>query len=251
MSIKIDEIKSEERFKTKDLYTCLGMYTAESIRRKWLEEFVDKQTGELVKIERSEVILNKGDYIGADEISRLNFHLTAGDIDFVSVSTVKRMGELIEDNYIQLFIAVLSIRDKKKKVLLYSNSVNKCIEILKFWGELEFSSGFKIVSIKEFENTIVLTDTLLKPEQDAEEAEYAKVFYNIDLSYTRDELPQRSEFIVHAANVDKALLLCELFLAKTTEPGDDLGIVLNEAKLLQFDYYIDEEITKYLFKSNE
>lgn len=51
---------NQEIITTSDPRKMLGMYTAKRVLRTWTEDFIDQDTGELVTIERNDVIMERG-----------------------------------------------------------------------------------------------------------------------------------------------------------------------------------------------
>lgn len=56
---KIQTRKDEVRFKTSDIRRIIGKYLAANVLRTWNEDFVDDDTGEVVTIERNEILLDR------------------------------------------------------------------------------------------------------------------------------------------------------------------------------------------------
>lgn len=57
---KIQTRKDEVRFKTSDIRRIIGKYLAANVLRTWNEDFVDDDTGEVVTIERNEILFERG-----------------------------------------------------------------------------------------------------------------------------------------------------------------------------------------------
>ncbi|KAA6326306.1 hypothetical protein EZS27_024567 [termite gut metagenome] len=86
----IETRKNEIRFQTRTSKEMLGKYLAENLRRVWMEDFVDEDTGETVSMERSEMIGERGALIDQDLLSRILFFLESKDIESVEVSNQQR-----------------------------------------------------------------------------------------------------------------------------------------------------------------
>jgi len=77
----------EEVLITSTLEEMRGKFLSKRLLRTWKEDFSDEDTGEVVQIERNELILEIGTFLGQSELSEINFMLQSGDIKEVSVST--------------------------------------------------------------------------------------------------------------------------------------------------------------------
>ena len=64
----------------------IGNYLAAPAVKTWTEDFIDEDTGEIVSIERHEVIFQKGTKIDADLAARIQFCIESGEIEDVEVS---------------------------------------------------------------------------------------------------------------------------------------------------------------------
>jgi hypothetical protein len=77
---KIQTRKDEVRFKTSDIRRIIGKYLATNVLRTWNEDFVDDDTGEVVTIERNEILFERGKYIDNDLATEINFYLQSEDV---------------------------------------------------------------------------------------------------------------------------------------------------------------------------
>lgn len=76
-----DQIKT---FRTNDPKKMLGKYLVKNAVKKWVEDFVDEDTGEIVSIERSEIMVLAG-YIGQEKLQEIMFAIQSGDIEDVEI----------------------------------------------------------------------------------------------------------------------------------------------------------------------
>ena len=77
-----EDIKVIETNKPEEM---MHKYLAENAVKTWMEDFVDKETGEPVSIERHEVIFEKGTYIDESLWPKLLFSIKAEEIKTVKV----------------------------------------------------------------------------------------------------------------------------------------------------------------------
>lgn len=83
----IETRKTEIRCKTSDPKRMLNKYIASRVLKTWKEDFVDDSTGEVVSIERNEVLFDKGTLIDQDTLAQIRFYMQEGSIKEVEVRT--------------------------------------------------------------------------------------------------------------------------------------------------------------------
>lgn len=145
--VKVETRKDEVRYVTSDIKKMLGKFLVKSLKRTWSEAFADHDAGEVVNIERNEIIYEAGTYLGKEEISQISFYIQEGSIQEVEVSNQRRMAfEMTTDNFIPYMAQVLCDM-KKKKFLLKAQSIDQAREIIKDFTELNFKGSFRITQI--------------------------------------------------------------------------------------------------------
>ena len=240
----IETRKTEQRYITSDPAKMLNMYLAKGVYKTWNEDLIDEDTQETITIERNELLFTRGTLIDQDILARIRFSMEADGIKEVEVSSQKRMAFENENKCLYPYIAQAQIGDKKYKFLLYATGLENVISILKDYIELNYQSGFTLTMAKEFDSCIILTDNLkerkvdsvseayLKDEisseeyldaidtEDAEEESKPseKKFYQIETKVTFDDEEERTQtFVVHAFNVDRAMMLISHWLKNKEE----------------------------------
>lgn len=227
--------KTEQRYVTSDPKKMLNMYLAKRVLKTWTEDFVDESTGEVVSIERNEVLFERGTLIDQDTLAQIRFSMEADGIKEVEVSNQKRMAFENENKCLYPYIAQAQIGDKKYKFLLYATGLDNVIAILKNYIELNYQSGFTLTMAKEFDSCIILTDNLKERKVDSASEAYLKneisseeyldamdsenteneepkpdekKFYQIRTKVVFDDEEERIQtFVVHTFSVDRAMML--------------------------------------------
>lgn len=156
--------KTEIRFVTDDPKKMLGKWVARRALRTWYEDVKDADTGEIIQIERSDVLLERGTYIDNEQLSSINFMMQEGSLKEVEVSNQNRQGVLLTNTAMYPYKAAAKIDDKRKVFLLYATSVANALVILIDYIELNFKGGFEIKEIKEMDYCVVLIDNLKSAE---------------------------------------------------------------------------------------
>ena len=227
----IETRKTEERYITSDPRKMLNMYLAKRVLKTWTEDFVDEDSGQVVSIERNEVLFERGDLVDQDRLAQIRFYMEAGDIKEVEVSNQKRIAQEQINTYLHPYIAQVEIKDKKHKFLFYASTLDSALLILKDYIELNYSFGFTIMMVKEFDSCIILTDTLkefkidtlpidwkeedlnVESDEGTEDKPDEKKFYQIEAKITFGEDSESFyTFVVHTFNVDRAMMLITNYL---------------------------------------
>lgn len=210
----IETRKTEVRFSTSDSAEMLGKFLAKDLLRCWQVDFLDEDTGQVIIVDRNELIAQTGQLIEGDLLSRINFHLQAGDISKVEVSNQRREAFCLKNTHMYPYAVSFEVTDKKKKYLLYAPSVEAATEIMKDYIELNFIGGYQIKMVKEFSNCIMLHDSLCKlihntngaELAEEEVSEYEKKFYQIEVNVLHDEATIYEKFVLFTKDVDTAMV---------------------------------------------
>lgn len=160
----VESRKTEIRYITSDPKKMLGKFVARRAFHTWYENVKDEETGEVCKLERNELLLERGTYIDSEQLCSINFMLQEGSLKEVEVSNQNRQGVLLASTSLFPFKAVAKIEDKKKTFLLYASSVANALVILVDFIELNFKGGFEITKIEEMDYCVVIIDRL-KPAE--------------------------------------------------------------------------------------
>jgi hypothetical protein len=227
--------KNEIRYVTSDPRRMLNRFIAKKVLKTWNEEFIDESTGKPTSIERNEMLFDKGTFIDKDTLSSIQFYMQAGDINEIEVSNQKRIATELKNTYLSPYLAQTQIKDKKIKFLFYASSIDMAMLVLKDYIELNYSNGFTLLMIKEFDSCIILTDTLKekkiddpsqeKPddkeddeEEDGEDKPDDRKFYEIEAKISYGEVSgQMGTFVVDTINVDRAMMIITAYLNKLQE----------------------------------
>ena len=187
----------------------LNKYLAQRVLKTWTEDFIDEDTSEVVSIERNELLFQRGTLIAQDVLAQIRFCYESGDITKdIEVSNQKRLAVELVNDYLQPYIAQATIDSKKCKFLFYATSVDSALLLLKDYIELNFTAGFIINMVKEFDSCVILTDTLKEPKN------CDRKFYQIETKILFDEDERSATFVVHTYNVDRAMMLITSYLKK-------------------------------------
>lgn len=232
--------------RSEDLQHSTGKFISKAICKVWIEDFVDEDSGEVVPIERKEILFDKAKEITPDTLSQLLFYIQSGEVKEIEISNQRRAA--YESSYgtrIYLAVAEIGPKCKKNKFLFSASSIPVAVEVLKDYIELNFIGGYRIVSIKEFQTSLVLEDNLTEMSNCnpmEEDALNDEKFYHITAIVTaKDGFEHKANVVVKTLDLDKALVLLNKRLTETRE--EEFTTKLEEAKLLTVDHIIEDEFT--------
>lgn len=245
---KIQTRKDEVRFKTSDIRRIIGKYLAANVLKTWKEDFLDESTGEVITIERNELLFERGKYIDNDLATRINFSIQAEDIKEVEVSNQRRLATQNKRTGLYPFKVSASIGMKRHTFILQAQNATKAIEVATDFIELNFSQSFDITGVKLMDDVVILNDRLRKyveaqeganeegEEDNAEEqrgdVKYYKVEAEVTIKTEDEEEPNKTcyDFIVRTKDVDTAKVVITAWIdakvkERTEKDGDERKIV--------------------------
>lgn len=209
---------TEIRYKGSDVAKMLNKWIVNNICQTWTEDFVDKDTGETVQVERSQILFERGTLVTQDVASQIRFFQQEGSIKDVEVSNQHRKGYLLENTNLWPFFAVAQIDRKKVKFLLSASGVANALTILNDYIELNYSGGFGIESVTAYKFCVILIDTLDEVDADGNTDDTAletSKYYQISTTINDgEEVLYDQLFIVQSSNVDKAMVVINAYLAE-------------------------------------
>lgn len=185
----------------------LGFYLA--------EDFVDEDKGEVVPVTRYELVMERGTYLDQDEISKLMFHMQAGEISEVEVTDVKRSARPMGPTNFKPWKVTAGVNSKTVVLLLYAKSLQGALEIAGEYLERNYSGGYGFLAVQGFKDAIFIEKTVSEePGEDVfgnEEPKVDRSFYQVETTvlWIFDDFETDRLFVVLAKDVDEAKGLVE------------------------------------------
>ena len=222
---------NQEVITTSDPRKMLGMYTAKRVLRTWTEDFIDQDTGEIVTIERNDMIMERGVLLTPEQVSELSFYLQSGDIKEVEITNQCRNGVEYLGGGFTPWMATVKVNGKNTKMLLFAQDINQALEILKDYTELETSGSFFILGIKQRSSLIYIDSQLSSYAMN--EKVVKQRFYIVDASIQNLDATQGQvedgvdvycqTFLLKSANADSAKKQIELYMARKAKERAETG----------------------------
>lgn len=243
--------KSEIIQRLSNLAEMLGKYTAEVVYRRWVEDFVDADTGEVVTINRKEVIMQRGVLLTKDVLSEISFHQQSGDITSILVSNQKREVIFVY-NSATVWQVNAQIGKRAVKLLLYATNMDMALEIAKDFIELTYAGTCFLNSAKD----IGYYNMLIEHVDIEENAVDNRKFYKIEVKIKEGEESDASEhsqyYIIHATSTATALVEIEKYIAKLQTKSDnkmeEYSVTLETVTLLPITHMIETAFSEVYIK---
>lgn len=221
---RIETRKDEIRYRTDDTRRMVGKFFASNVFKTWYEEVLDSDTGEVISIERNDLLFEVGKYIDEETAQSISFHIQCGDITDVEVSNQRRIARPDKRYSLLPFKATAVIGNKRKSFILQAQSATLAIEVVTDFIELNFTSRFVVDSVKAMPGYIILNDRFRRAVEeveggneageetpDGEEARDDTKYYRIeaDIVAKREDdedepRPSSYDFIVKTRDIDTA-----------------------------------------------
>lgn len=215
-------------FATDSPAEMIGYYLAEDIVKTWQEDFTDGDTGEIVTINRQEIIMPRGELITAEKASSLTFFFETGDIDHpVKVSDQSRQAREYNNAHLKPYKVTASINRKRLQFILEAQTVELATEVARDWIELNYKGDFTILGASALLNVVLLNSNFQQTTEDgdqeisgdgeatAETTRYYKADAEVIVNYLGEEDPQEVKFtfIVKTLDVDTAKAAATAWIA--------------------------------------
>jgi hypothetical protein len=239
METKFNEVVT----RTSVLEEMKGNYTAERLLRSWKEDFIDEDTGEVVSIERNEIILDRGVLMDNDVLSQVNFYIQSGDVKDVLISNHKRTGIAVK-NSASVYCVTILYGTKKRNYYLYADSVELALKIITDFLEQKIEGSFSFTSVKEmgYSNLIPL-------QEDDLDKDFYKV--EVDIAYEEND-PFKQLYILQANDAEEAKEIIIKFISlkmKTENREKPFETTIISARTVPCNNIIDYQFAKEYFEN--
>lgn len=203
-------------FETDQPAAMIGYYLAEPLSKTWTE---DSDTGEVVSIDRQEIILRRGELITPEQAQSISFYQQSGDITKpVKLTDQRRQAEEYNTASLKPYKVTASINSKRHKFILGAQTVELAMEVARDWIELNYKGDFTIVGATALSNVILLNSNIERfkadgeteevsgtGESDGETTRYYMADAEVTINYLEDEPSEHNfTFIVKTLDVDTA-----------------------------------------------
>ncbi len=208
----------EVRWRVEDPKQMVGKMTAETVSRKWKEDFVDKDTGEIATVERTEFVIANHHILTKEDVAKIQFHQQSGEIKDVLVTNQDRPFLYIKCGY--MFEVVLKLMEGgKKRLLIQSKGLNMALAIAADWGEQVAGGDFYITSIKVADDYRIVN---MQPS----ECDEAQLSYHVVTVEYWEELDEKNDtmtFLALGKDADQAIDIVRAVISQDEKLQEILG----------------------------
>lgn len=203
-------------FHTSDPKEMLGKYLPTSVMKTWYEDFTDEDTGETVRIERREIVAQRG-YISQEKLQQIQFAIQAGDIYDVEVSEedVQDMTLYTPAYYTNFMVEIPILRlgaagIEKNHFAVRAQTIPQAIQIAAEFGQMYrgFDGCIRATRVVTIDANIVPDDHACIPEADRKPADERKDYFKVQVrtEWVEDMKLKKSDtyYIVAANDVGQA-----------------------------------------------
>lgn len=232
--------KNEVRFTTSSLEDMYGKFLAKNVVRTWKEDFLDESTGEVVSIDRNELLFERGLHIDDEVLSRINFWLQCKDITAVEVSNQRRLAQPIKGARLYPYKVNAKIRGMGFVFILQAQDITKAIEVATDYIELNYTFEFVITGVKALQSFIILNDRYRPAPQEQEEVQEENNgeekrddtrYYKIEAAVTIEDdndaetgsREQKYDFLVKTKDVDTAKVVITAWINNKYREQEEEG----------------------------
>lgn len=224
-------------FTVTDAGQAIGYYLAEDLTKTWQEDFTDGDTGEVVTINRQEIIKRRGEIITPELASSLNFYIQAGDIETIRVSDQRRQATEYNNTRLKPYKVTALINNKRHQFILEAQTVELALDVARDWIELNYNGDFTLIGATALINVVLLNSTLERlndetgdteeisgsGEADGETTRYYKAEAEVKITYFGEEEPRdvNFTFIVKTLDVDTAKAAATAWIVARMKDNND------------------------------
>lgn len=190
-------------------------YAAQRINRQWTEDFVDEDTGQIISMDRYELVFDKGYQFNDEDFSSLLFYFQTEDVKEAWLSNQQRCATLVGNRGFGLWVVKADGGKVKPKLMLRATNAMSAYECAKDYIELNYRGDFFIKSIKTYGESIVI-----EPLPDTDDKNIARCWYTvgilIDIEHDTDDIETFGPltYVAYAETVESAKVIIENYIAK-------------------------------------
>lgn len=232
----------EERIvETLDIKKMQGLYLLDNVCRKWKESFTDTSTGEIIEIERTERLFDKGTLVRDENSAKIQFAIEAGDItEPIRLTDTKREGRhWISGSVVPMMVQIYGVQ--KAWVLLWARSLQMAEEICSDYCEQVVKGTFATIGVKRLGATLLIRDEdYERQKEQSEKCDIAlnpMVYYKIEAMWKEDGSPypfvrpskealeniEKETFVCMADSVEDAQEITEKYIRDWTSENKEWG----------------------------
>lgn len=188
-----------------DPAACIGKTLLKPILKTWTEDFIDEDTGEVIPIERNEVLMDAGALLTQDAITQINFFKAEGSCHSILVGEQVRKGVFYKENCRRTYLYTLNNNDSKVTLYLAAADDEMAVQIGHDFAELVCGGSCWFDSLKRT-NLVFVPLPEYAPDEDNEGEPIVRQFFQVVVSvkFAQQPKPTQARYLTYAKNADEA-----------------------------------------------
>lgn len=254
--------KDVKTFRTSDPSEMLGKYLPRSIVKKWTEDFIDEDNGEVVQKERSQVLVTNGK-ITSEKLQEIEFLLASKEIKDVEVSEQKVLDmTLYTPNSLRLFTVCLHHNAEESIFLVCAQTIRHAIQIAAEYGQMycEVSGWVGATKVKAECLSIIADNDKCIPDSEQLAPYSRKSYFKVTVREAwideGKEKKHDTHFIVNADDVGQAKNRVSVFVENKQEEirknggfvNDEATITIRKAAPYKVDFIVPEPFSNLFWE---
>lgn len=218
--------------RTSDPNKMVGKWLQKNVLKTWNEDFADEDTGDVITVERNEVLMGPGQ-ITKEKAAQLQFFIAAGDIKDVEVCD-RPIGDMTL--YVPKYLCLYNVElhyslEEKVRYLVFAQHIPQAITVAAEYGQMyRKMSGLTIATrVSVVDARIVPDDHPCIPEDARKPAEESKAYFKVMVRTTwlKAESLKKSDcyYVVTANDVgeakDRISRLLDIMQAEAAARGEE------------------------------
>lgn len=191
-------------------------YIAENVLRKWTEDFIDEDSGEVQSVERNEVVARRGDKADPNTPA-LKFHIDTGDVKEIVFTNVRRGASFALGKRVSPYLVKINGFKQRLKILVKATDIQMARQTVEDYIEQTREGVFEFEMVKEVDRHIIIED-VLPHESDGTDGEIACYWHRLELyvNIAHGDTPEAYKAATERGrNVDS--LPCYNFIVKASD----------------------------------
>lgn len=239
--------------KTSDPKVLLYKYLVKPLHRKWMEDYIDQDTGEVVSIERSELVAGVGQ-IGQDELQQITFALQTGDIKEVEYCCHDLGDVQILEAGRTFLVEYLVNFDERKRCLVFAKGIGQAMQIIADYNSVNCGSfaRMEFVSIKAVVAVFIPDNDKCIPDDEQEGFDKLKDYYKVNVKFVSFDGEYSRDYIITADEVGKAKSRVERYIKNDfAEVHEEPHFNVRKAMPFEVDYVVPVEYCKMYWRDKD
>lgn len=240
--------------KTSDPKVLLNKYLVNNLYRTWNEDFLDDDTGEVVSVERKELVAEAGQ-ISQNVLQQITFCLQSGDIKEVEYCCHDLGNVRVSDIGRTFVVDYIQAGEMHRRCLVFAKGTEQAVQIIADYLSVNFGMmcSIEVVGIKNIAARYIPDNDKCIPESEQLDMMSDKDYYKVNVKFIDFGEEYSRDYIITADEVGKAKSRVERFIEDGFENKEHMPhFNIRKAMPFEIDYVVPVEYCRmYWDKKND